>query len=37
MEATILFQELANGAEIVSKLAAGVTPSEARFKPNPAS
>jgi hypothetical protein len=35
MESKILFQELANGAEIVSKLVAGVTSAEARFKPNP--
>ncbi|GIK36296.1 MAG: hypothetical protein BroJett011_01290 [Chloroflexota bacterium] len=35
MESKLLFQELANGAEMVSKLAMGITPTEARFKPNP--
>jgi hypothetical protein len=37
MESKILYQELANGVEIVGKLVAGITPTEARFKPNPAS
>jgi hypothetical protein len=35
MESNILYQELANGAESVGQLAAGITPAEARFKPHP--
>jgi hypothetical protein len=31
------YQELALGAEIVSRLLAGITPAEARFKPDPQS
>jgi hypothetical protein len=35
MNPEILCQELANGAELISSLLVGVTPAEARFKPNP--
>ena len=37
MEFNILYQELADGVEIVVKLVAAITPAEARFKPNPES
>jgi hypothetical protein len=37
MESKILYQELAHGAEIVCDLVVGITPTEARFKPNPES
>lgn len=36
MESKILYQELAAGAEMVSRLVAGIPPGQARFKPNPA-
>src|SRR2546428_14186411 len=35
MRFEILRQELANGAQVISNLLAGVTPAEARFKPDP--
>jgi hypothetical protein len=35
MEFDILIEELAHGAEWVGQLVAGITPTEARFKPNP--
>ncbi len=37
MQFETLYQELAQGAEIVSKLTAGITQAEARFKPDPQS
>ncbi|HXV43315.1 MAG TPA: DinB family protein [Anaerolineae bacterium] len=37
MEFNSLYQEMAHGAETVSKLVAGITPKEARFKPTPES
>lgn len=35
MRFEILRQELADGAQVISGLLAGITPAEARFKPNP--
>jgi DinB superfamily len=35
MRFEILRQELANGAQVIPALLAGLTPAEARFKPNP--
>lgn len=35
MQFEILYQDLARGAEIIRALTAGVTQTEARFKPNP--
>ncbi len=35
MRFEILRQELANGPQVISNLLAGVTPAEARFKPDP--
>ena len=35
MRFEILRQELANGAQVISNLLAGITPAEARFKPDP--
>ncbi len=37
MRFEVLRQELANGAQVIPALLAGVTPAEARFKPNPES
>src|SRR5512137_697530 len=37
MQFETLYQELARGAEIVSKLLGGITPAEARLKPDPES
>jgi hypothetical protein len=35
MRPEVLYQELANGAQVIPALLAGVTPAEARFKPSP--
>lgn len=37
MEFNLLIEELARGGELISQLAAGLTPAEARFKPKPES